>query len=134
MEAQTTEKRETNTVTPRQTGTGKKSDAGKKSDVWNPFKFLRKSPEERRSDPSSGMAAAGSNLPAAFDSSRLFPTDPLRLMQDLWRAPLSGSGALDGRSGDTTPAVVQPKTDAIDEGDAARIKAELPGPGQKDIE
>lgn len=134
MDAQTTERRETNTMTPRQAGTSKKSDNGKKSDVWNPFKFLRKSPEERRSDPSSGMATAGSNFPAAFDSSRLFPTDPMRLMQDLWRDPFSGFGALDRWFGDFSPTVVQPKIDVVDEGDAVRINAELPGIDQKDIE
>ena len=134
MEAQTTEKHETNTMTPRQAGTGKKTDTGRKSDVWNPFKFLRKSPEARRSDPASGTATAGSNFPAAFDSSRLLPTDPLRLMQDLWRDPFSGVGALDRWFGDFSPALVQPKIDVVDEGDAVRIDAELPGIDQKDIE
>lgn len=103
---------------------------------WNPFRFLRKSPEERRAgtavpigsrprDPSrEGFESTGSiAVPEAFG-----------LMQELMREPLSGWGYFDRWFGDFSPSVFQPRVDMVDDGDALRITAELPGMERDDVE
>jgi HSP20 family protein len=65
---------------------------------WNPFKFFRKTPEDKRAEPSSSTAlatTAGHGSTAWPASSRLLTAEPLRLMQELLRDPWAGMGALD---------------------------------------
>jgi HSP20 family protein len=103
---------------------------------WNPFKFLRKTPEEKRAEPSSSaaMTTAG-NLPASWpESSRLLMADPFRMMQELVRDPFASFGQLDRWFGDFSPSVFQPRIDIVDDGDALRITAELPGMERQDVE
>ena len=62
---------------------------------WNPFKFFRKTPEEKRTEPSSSTALAttAGNVPTAWpESLRLLTADPFRMMHELWRDPFAGFG------------------------------------------
>ena len=64
---------------------------------WNPFKFFRKTPEEKRAESSSSTALATTtgNMPAAWpESSRLLMAEPFRMMQELLRDPFAGFGTL----------------------------------------
>jgi HSP20 family protein len=104
---------------------------------WNPFKFFRKTPEEKRVEPSSSTALAttAGNVPTAWpESLRLLTADPLRMVQELWRDPFAGFGQLDRWFGDFSPSVFQPRIDVVDDGDALRITAELPGIDRQDVE
>jgi HSP20 family protein len=104
---------------------------------WNPFKFFRKTPEEKRSEPSSSasLATTGGNLPAGWpDASRFLMADPFRMMQEMLRDPFTGFGQLDRWFGDFSPGVFQPRIDVVDDGDALRISAELPGMDRQDVE
>ena len=94
---------------------------------WNPFKFLRKTSEEKRTE-------AG-HLPAGWpEPSRLLMTDPLRMMQEWLRDPFAGFSQLDRWFGDFSPSVFQPRVDVVDDGDALRITAELPGMDREDVQ
>lgn len=107
-----------------------KLDIGK----WNPFKFLRRSSEEKRPEPvPAGLAAAG-NMPAGWNDSLPFMVDPLRMMQGMMRDPFNGLGPLDRWFGDFSPHAFQPRLDVVDDGDALRVSAELPGMERKDVE
>jgi HSP20 family protein len=106
---------------------------------WNPFRFLRRSSGERRNEPSrTGLAATG-NMPAAWPDPLV--AQPLRMMQDMMmrdpfsvmRDPLSGLG-LEHWFGDFSPGTFQPRLDVVDDGDALRVIAELPGMDRKDVE
>jgi HSP20 family protein len=100
---------------------------------WNPFKFLRRSSDERRAEPMpAGLAAAG-NAPAGWSEPLPFAIDPYRMMQELARDP-NGLGPLDRWFGDFSPNAFQPRLDVVDDGDALRVTAELPGMERKDVE
>ena len=104
---------------------------------WNPFKFFRKTPEEKRAEPSASTAlttTAGNLAPALPESSRLLMAEPLRMIQELLRDPFAGFGQLDRWFGDFSPSVFQPRVDVVDDGDALRITAELPGIDRQDVE
>jgi HSP20 family protein len=104
---------------------------------WNPFKFFRNAPEEKRAEPSSSaaMAVTAGNFPAAWpELSRLFIADPFRMMQDVLRDPFAGVGQLDRWFGDFSPSVFQPRIDVVDDGDALRVTAELPGMDREDLQ
>jgi HSP20 family protein len=104
---------------------------------WNPFKFFRKTPEDKRAEPSSSTAlatTAGHGSTAWPASSRLLTAEPLRLMQELLRDPWAGMGALDHWFGDFSPSGFQPGIDVVDDGEALRISAELPGMDREDVE
>ena len=112
-----------------------KLDVGK----WTPFRFLRRSAGERRNEPSqTGLAAAG-NMPAAWPDALM--AQPLRMMQDMMmrdpfsvmRDPFSGAG-LERWFGDFSPGTFLPRLDVVDDGDALRVIAELPGMDRKDVE
>src|SRR2546430_17601388 len=97
---------------------------------WNPCKFFRKTPEEKRTEPSSSTALAttAGNVPTAWpESLRLLTADPFRMMQELWRAPFAGFGQLDPWFGGFRPRGFQPRIDVVGDGDALRITAQLPG-------
>ena len=68
------------------------------------------------------------------ESLRLLTADPFRMMQELWRDPFAGFGQLDRWFGDFSPSVFQPRIDVVDDGDALRITAELPGIARQDVE
>ena len=97
---------------------------------WNPFKFFRKTPEDKRAEPSSStaLATAESHGPTAW------PASSRRLMQELLRDPWVGMGALEHWFGDFSPSVFQPRIDVVDDGAALRISAELPGMDREDVE
>ena len=101
---------------------------------WNPFKFLRKSSDERRAEPMPAGLAATGNVPAGWPESLPFVIDPLRMMQEFARDPFNGLGAPDRWFGDFSPNVFQPRLDMVDDGDALRVTAELPGMERKDVE
>lgn len=76
---------------------------------WKPFKFLRKTPDEKRAEPNSspGMAPTA-NLPSAwFASPRLLMADPFRMMQELLLDPVGG-GKVDRWFGDFSPSIFEP--------------------------
>ena len=104
---------------------------------WNPFKFFRKTPEEKRTEPSSSTALAttAGNVPTTWpESLRLLTADPFRMMQEMLRDPFAGFSQLDRWFGDFSPSVFQPRIDVVDDGDALRITAELPGINRQDVE
>lgn len=117
-------------------------------DRWNPFRFLRKSPEEKSADakmnaaPATSQQApapstpnvAASAWPASFDTARSPLPDPLHLFTDLIRDPFGAMGPLGNWFGDFSPSGFQPRLDVIDDGDALRIVAELPGLSREDVE
>jgi HSP20 family protein len=104
---------------------------------WNPFKFLRKTPDEKRAEPasSSGMATTANNLPSAwFASPRLLLGDPFRMMQELLLDPVGGVGKVDRWFGDFSPSIFEPRIDVVDDDDALRVTAEVPGMERQDLE
>jgi HSP20 family protein len=103
------------------------------SSTWNPFKFLRKTPAEKRADPGSspGMAA---NLPSAwFASPRFLMADPFRMMQELVD-PIGTNGKVDRWFGDFSPSIFEPRIDVVEDDNALRVTAELPGMERQDLE
>jgi HSP20 family protein len=104
---------------------------------WNPFKFFRKTPEEKRTEPSpsTALATTAGNVPTTWpESLRLLTADPFRMMQEMLRDPFAGFSQLDRWFGDFSPSVFQPRIDVVDDGDALRITAELPGINRQDVE
>lgn len=104
---------------------------------WNPFKFFRKTPEEKRAEPASTTALApttGHEPSTALEMWRPFLLDPWRLMHDLLRDPFAGMGQLDRWFGDFSPRVFQPRLDVVDDGNALRLSVELPGMDRQDVE
>lgn len=103
---------------------------------WNPFKFFRKTPDEKRAERSSSAAtAATAGLPAVWpEPLPLFIADPFRMMQEALRDPFAGFGQLDRWFGDFSPSVFQPRVDVVDDGDALRITAELPGLDRQEVQ
>ncbi|HEX4779687.1 MAG TPA: Hsp20/alpha crystallin family protein [Usitatibacter sp.] len=85
---------------------------------WNPFKFMRKSDEPRAPSRSQAETAP----------------DPLRVMGELFRDPLGGLATVERWFGDFSPGTFQPRIDVVDDGQALRITAELPGLERKDVE
>lgn len=79
---------------------------------WNPFKFSRKA--RGNGDPNRALAVS----------------DPLPLMQEALR----GAFQMDRWFGDFSPGLFQPRVDVVDEGDALRVSADLPGMERKDLE
>jgi HSP20 family protein len=103
---------------------------------WNPFKFFRKTPQEKRheSTASTALATSPEQMSAAWpEPSRLWIADPFRMMQERIRDPLAAFGQLDRWFGDFSPSVFTPRLDVVDTGDALRITAELPGMDREDV-
>jgi HSP20 family protein len=104
---------------------------------WNPFKFFRKTPGEKRAEPAAATAlapAAGHEPPTGLEAWRLLMADPWRMMHDLLRDPFAGVGQLDRWFGDFSPRLFQPRIDMVDDGEALRLTAELPGMERQDVE
>ncbi|TCK32823.1 HSP20 family protein [Paraburkholderia sp. BL8N3] len=119
-------------------------------DKWNPFRFLRENHEGRGAaaqaraqgnDQQGGtQQETGSGTPAAdaastrLGSVRQPLSDPLQRLNDLIRDPFGGLGLLGSWFGDFSPSQFQPRVDVIDDGDALRIVAELPGLTRDEVE
>jgi HSP20 family protein len=99
---------------------------------WNPFKFLRKSPDEKRAEPAQATGtAATANLPAAwFVPPRFLVGDPFHLLFD----PVGTFGAFERWFGDFSPSVFEPRIDVVDDDDAIQVTAELPGMERQDLQ
>ncbi|MGZ5112643.1 MAG: Hsp20/alpha crystallin family protein [Usitatibacter sp.] len=110
---------------------------------WNPFKFVRRHSREHGGAASSGQrqqqqdAAGGSQqmggMPAAWNDRGGLP-DPLRMVASMMRDPFGSIGQLDRWFGDFSPAAFDPRIDVVDDGDAIRVVAELPGIDRNDVE
>jgi len=116
---------------------------------WNPFRFKRQAHgTEQSSGTQSAPPPGQSSTPAATtDQSRSqfatawpLPTampgllNPFNLVPGMLFNPFSGFGSLDRWFGDFSPGVVAPQLDVVDDGDALRITAELPGMDRESIE
>ena len=117
---------------------------------WNPFRFKRQAhgtPQSSGTD--SGVPSGQSSAPGtATGQSRLqsatgWPQqamampdllNPFNLVPGMLFNPFSAFGSLDRWFGDFSPGAVIPQLDVVDEGDALRITAELPGMDRDDIE
>jgi HSP20 family protein len=101
--------------------------------TWNPFKFLRKTPDEKRVEPASSPGIAA-NLPAAwFAGPRFLLGDPFRMMQELLLDP-AGIAKGDRWFGDFSPIIFEPRIDVVDDENALRVTAELPGMERQDLQ
>ena len=100
--------------------------------TWNPFKFFRKAPDERRAESASTSGtAASANMPAAWFVPSRFPLgDPFRLLFD----PAGSFSAVDRWFGDFSPSAFEPRIDVVDDNDAIRVSAELPGMDKQDLQ
>ena len=116
---------------------------------WNPFRFKR----QAHGTPQSSGTAAGASPPqssipsaapgqARSQSAMGWPQamampgllNPFNLVPGMLFNPFSGFGSLDRWFGDFSPGVVTPQLDVVDDGDALRITAELPGMDRDDVE
>jgi HSP20 family protein len=118
-------------------------------DKWNPFRFLRHSADEKQRQASSGVPqqhqqgtqreagaqpSGAATLPSiSADPARWPLADPFQLFTDLIRDPFGGLGPLEQWFGDFSPSRFQPRIDVVDDGDALRIVAELPGLSRDDV-
>lgn len=117
---------------------------------WNPFKFLRHSAGKKGATAQAGAQPAGDQGATQKASTTATPAtaamsawpdrshwplpEPLHLLADLIRDPFGGLGPLGNWFGDFSPSQFQPRVDVIDDGDALRIVAELPGLARDDVE
>jgi HSP20 family protein len=101
---------------------------------WNPFKFNRGATaqqQEQQSAPSNPQVGAG----GFGDMQRLLDaTDPFRVIQGVLRDPFAALGQTDRWFGNFSASVFQPRIDVVDDGEAIRITAELPGMDKQDLE
>lgn len=118
-------------------------------DKWNPFRFLRHSADEKQRQASSGAPQqaqqqgtqrtagaqpSGAALPLLWPDPPRWPqADPFQLFTDLIRDPFGGLGPLEQWFGDFSPSRFQPRLDVVDDADALRIVAELPGLSRDDV-
>jgi HSP20 family protein len=118
-------------------------------DKWNPFRFLRHPSDEEQTHASSGATQQGppkntqrtdARQPSGAAVSTLWSdpprwpsADPFHLLTDLIRDPFGGLGPLEQWFGDFSPSRFQPRIDVVDDGDALRIVAELPGLSRDDV-
>lgn len=95
---------------------------------WHPFRFLRKAAATKPSpdDPPAGHSGQHRS-PEWPDFSRFFSSDPWRAMGDFLHEPLANFSGLDRWFGDFSSSRFQPRIDVVDDGEALRITAELPG-------
>jgi HSP20 family protein len=111
---------------------------------WNPFKFVR-----RHSDTQSGSRQSGSRASspqptqhqqqstAAAGTQQMgggATPDPMRMMTTMLRDPFGSLAQLDRWFGDFSPAAFEPNIDVVDDGNAIRITAELPGMDRNDVQ
>jgi HSP20 family protein len=103
---------------------------------WLPFRFRRKSAEEKRDESKeASLAARSSSRPES-----LWPMAPMgswmREMFDdpFFSEPLGGFDKMDRWFGDFAPSRFTPRVDVTDEDDALKITAELPGMSKDDLD
>ncbi|MDW3687809.1 Hsp20/alpha crystallin family protein [Cupriavidus sp. CV2] len=102
---------------------------------WNPFKFLRKTTSDKQPmGDASDVPATRHGTPDWPDVSRLFSSDPWRAMGEFLHEPFAGFGGLDRWFGDFSSSRFQPRIDVVDDGEALRITAELPGMDREDLQ
>lgn len=101
---------------------------------WNPFKFLRKVADKRPTEGASSTSAPKHWSPDWPDVSRLFSSDPWRTMGEFFHDPFASLGGLDRWFGDFSSSRFQPRIDVVDDGEALRITAELPGMDREDLQ
>ncbi|MFL9986095.1 Hsp20/alpha crystallin family protein [Paraburkholderia sediminicola] len=102
---------------------------------WNPFKFLRKAQTEKSGEQSSSGTPTSKQWLAEWpDVSRLFSSDPWRVIGEMLHDPFAGAGGLDRWFGDFSSSRFQPRIDVVDDGNALRITAELPGMDREDLQ
>jgi HSP20 family protein len=108
---------------------------------WNPFKFAR---ADNPAHPVGGSAASGAHSverasaerasTEGAESARLLQAlDPFGLLPGLFRSPFSGTANAGHWFGDFSPSLFQPRMDIVDDGDALRLTAELPGLQKQDL-
>jgi HSP20 family protein len=114
---------------------------------WNPFKFGRRSREstpsrpqqhqQQQGSPGGGATqmggSSGGGMPQAWLDPQGLP-EPMRMMGDFLRDPFGSLMQTDRWFGDFSPAVFQPRIDVVDDGEALRVTAELPGMDSGDVE
>ena len=96
---------------------------------WNPFRFARGSAEGTLRRRQRGQFRC-----APPEVARLLQSlDPFGLLPSALRGPFGGAGG--GHwFGDFSPSLFQPRVDIVDDGDALRVTAELPGMEKEDLE
>ncbi|MGZ5894160.1 MAG: Hsp20/alpha crystallin family protein [Caldimonas sp.] len=105
--------------------------------TWNPFKFIRGSTEARPagSGAADGAPSSERSLAEAPEASRMLQSlDPFGLLPSVFRSPFGGAAGVGHWFGDFTPSLFQPRLDIVDDGDALRLTAELPGMEKQDLE
>jgi HSP20 family protein len=101
---------------------------------WNPFKFDRSSSKGRNLPPQGQAQDRSGHTSPSSDVWGPGMLDPFRLLNQLLWGPMAASGQGEGWFGDFSPTAFQPRLDVVDDGDALRITAELPGLDRDDIE
>jgi HSP20 family protein len=108
-------------------------------DKWGPFKFGRRARDVQQSSGQGegqqmGSASrGGTEMPATWLDRQGLP-EPMRMMGDFLRDPFGSLTQIDRWFGDFSPGAFQPRVDVVDDGDALRVTAELPGMDSKDVE
>jgi HSP20 family protein len=75
----------------------------------------------------------GGGMPATWIDRGGLP-DPMRMMTTMLRDPFGSLAQLDRWFGDFSPAAFEPNIDVVDDGNAIRITAELPGMDRNDVQ
>lgn len=102
---------------------------------WSPFKFLRKTTADKQPMGNApNVPAPRHGTPDWPDVSRLFSSDPWRAMGEFLPDPGAGFGGLDRWFGDFSLSRFQPRINVVDDGEALRITAELPGMDREDLQ
>lgn len=101
-------------------------------DRWMPFKFRRKGPDDHKTERKAPDAMQrgtedspmwGAHMPALME----FFNEPF------FRDPFAQMGRLDDWFGDFSPRRFQPTVDVVDEEEAVRVSAELPGLKKEEV-
>jgi HSP20 family protein len=108
---------------------------------WNPFKFLRKTSGDSQPVANNGSVQTASSDGTSFqrrsanslDVSPFLLSDPFLAITELMREPF-GFGEIDRWFGDFSSSRFQPRVDVVDDGEALRITAELPGMDRNDLQ
>ena len=100
---------------------------------WFPFKFSRKSAEEKTGEKKPAGPAEPSESAIAPWGAYRSALEPFRMLEQLMRDPFGAFGTVDRWFGDYSPASFHPRVDVVDDGKAIRITAELPGMAREDV-
>jgi HSP20 family protein len=100
---------------------------------WSPFKFLRGAARKSDADGPERPPASEQWRAPGTDIPRLFSGEPWRALEEFFRDPFAGRGALERWFGDFSSSRFQPRIDVVDEGKVLRVTAELPGMERDDL-